>query len=110
MMMSSECALAIWLDVIIEVQKGLDWVNWSSENEYHTSIAWESRFFLLSLESCSPPLTKEQENLQLYVRKNPKNANLPSNLSCVSSIHWYLTFFQAYHIHQKFMVSIATER
>ena len=27
----------ILLDVIIEVQKGLDWVNWSLENQYHTS-------------------------------------------------------------------------
>ena len=23
--------------MIIEVQKGLDWFNWSSENQYHTS-------------------------------------------------------------------------
>ena len=36
-MMSSECALVISLDVIIEVQKGLDWFNWFSENQYQTS-------------------------------------------------------------------------
>ena len=37
MMMSSERALLILLNAIIEVQKGLDWVNWSLENQYHTS-------------------------------------------------------------------------
>ena len=39
MMMSSECALVIWLDVIIEGQKGSGWVICYSENQYQTSIA-----------------------------------------------------------------------
>ena len=36
-MMLSECALVIWLDEIIEVQKGLDRVKKSFENQYPTS-------------------------------------------------------------------------
>ena len=37
MMMSSECALVILLYEIIEVQKGLDWVKNSLDNQYQTS-------------------------------------------------------------------------
>ena len=47
MMMSSECALVIRLDDIIEVQKGLDWVKKSSENQYQTNsrgIEFHKRF------------------------------------------------------------------
>ena len=36
-MMLAECALVIQLDVIIEVQKGSDWVICTSENQYQTS-------------------------------------------------------------------------
>ena len=35
-MMSSECALVIGLDEILEAKKGLDWVNWPLENQYKT--------------------------------------------------------------------------
>ena len=38
MMISSEFALVIWLDEIIEVQKGLDWFKKSSDNHYQTSM------------------------------------------------------------------------
>ena len=41
--MSSEYSLEILLDEIIEVQKGLDWVKNSSENQYQTSTI----FFLV---------------------------------------------------------------
>ena len=37
-MMSSECALVIWLDEIIEVHKGIDWVKNSSDNQYPTRV------------------------------------------------------------------------
>ena len=40
MMMFSEFSLVILLDEIIEVQKGLDWVNWLLENQYQLSTAY----------------------------------------------------------------------
>ena len=41
-MMSSECAIVIWLDEIIEVQKGLDWFKNHLENQYWTST-WDKK-------------------------------------------------------------------
>ena len=38
MMMLLEFSIVTLLDVTIEVQKGLDWVIWSSENQYPTSM------------------------------------------------------------------------
>ena len=36
-MMSSECALVILLDEILEVQEGLDWVKKYSDKQYQTT-------------------------------------------------------------------------
>ena len=47
MMMSSECALVIQLDVIKEAKTGSDWVICSSGNQYQTSAIRLSLFFIL---------------------------------------------------------------
>ena len=46
-MMLLECALVIWLNKIIEIQKGLDWVKKSSDNQYPTSTD-----FLIKNQAC----------------------------------------------------------
>ena len=45
-MMSSDCALVIWLDEIIEELKGLDWVKKFLENQYPTSTNRHSKDIL----------------------------------------------------------------
>ena len=42
-MMSSEFVLVIWLDEIIEVQKGLDWSKKSSDNQCNNSMSGEGQ-------------------------------------------------------------------
>ena len=55
MMILSEFALVILLDEIIEVQKGLDWVKNSSENQYQTSIQYVTFVLLFSIIHISMP-------------------------------------------------------
>ena len=49
MMLSSEFFLVIWLDKIIEVQKGVYWVKNSSDNQYPTSTVRLKQWQLFSL-------------------------------------------------------------
>ena len=49
----------IWLDEIIEVQKGLAWVKHSSENKYRTSTNWSKN---LQIRDAGPDSKISRDN------------------------------------------------